>query len=152
MNYIGKWEFHSIGVMDDSFTMVYMGKEEYLRSPMPYVDEEDAEAVAEEMQERQMMVSTQLQINEDGTLVFLVPLPEDAPMEEVEQAVAAGEIQLVDGMLCRSSCRWEERDGELWYDTGMEGEVFGEEVDGWAKALDENGLFTFATTRFVKAE
>ena len=46
---------------------------------------------------------------------------------------------------------WEERNGELWYDTGIDGEVFGEKADTWVKAIDEDGYFIFATTRFVKA-
>lgn len=43
-------------------------------------------------------------------------------------------------------------DGKLYLLSPLpEGEVFGEKADSWVKAIDEDGYFTFATTRFVKA-
>lgn len=59
---------------------------------------------------------------------------------------------LVDGMLTERPIDWEMRDGELWFDTGIEGEVLGEKADSWAKAIDEDGYFSFITSRFEKAE
>ena len=49
MNYIGKWRFHSIGVINESGELIYLSAEEYLNSPMPYIDETDEDAVADEM-------------------------------------------------------------------------------------------------------
>ena len=153
MSYIGKWAFHSIAAMnDDDSGFVYLSAEEYLKSPMPYVDESDEEAVADEMKERKNMVGTQIKVCEDGKLYMLMPLPEGVPQEEVDKAVAAGIITLLDGMMTDEPKAWEDRGGELWYDTGIEGEVFGEKADSWARAIDEDGYFTFATTRFVKAD
>lgn len=40
MNYIGKWRFHSIGVINESGELIYLSAEEYLNSPMPYIDEQ----------------------------------------------------------------------------------------------------------------
>ena len=65
--------------------------------------------------------------------------------------MSAGVITLLDGMMTDRPMAWEDRSGELWYDTGIEGEAFGEKADSWVKAIDEDGYFTFATTRFVKA-
>jgi len=152
MSYIGFWKFHSIGTVNDDCEMVYLNEEEYLNSPMPYIDTEDPDAVADEMRERKQMIGSQIEICEDGKLYMLMPLPEDVPQEEVDEAVAAGVITLMDGMMTDKPAAWEERDGELWYDTGIKGEVFGEKADGWVKAIDENGYFTFATTRFVKVD
>ena len=56
MRYVGKWVFHSIGMVNDSDEMVYLRAEEYLKAPMPYVDESDEEAVADEMKERRQMI------------------------------------------------------------------------------------------------
>ena len=40
MDYIGTWVFHSIAAMnDDERGFVYLSAEDYLKSPMPYVDE-----------------------------------------------------------------------------------------------------------------
>ena len=152
MDHIGTWGFHSIGAMNDNDEMVYLSAEEYLNSPMPYVDESDEEAVADELRERKKMVGMQVKICEDGKLYLLSPLPEGVSQAEVDKAVSAGVITLLDGMMAGRPMTWEERDGELWYDTGIEGEVFGEKADSWVKGIDENGYFTFATTRFVKAD
>lgn len=152
MKYVGTWVFHSIGEMNDDGELVYLSAEEYLKSPMPYVDETDEEAVADELRERKKMVGMQVKVCEDGKLYMLMPLPEGVSQAEVDQAVSAGVITLVDGMMAERPMAWEDRDGELWFDTGIEGEVFGEAADSWAKAMDENGYFTFMTTRFVKAD
>lgn len=81
---------------------------------------------------------------------MLMPLPEEVSQEEVDAAVAAGEISLRNGILCSSVISWVERNGELWFDSGIEGEVFGEKADTWVKATLENGLFTYMTMRYVK--
>ena len=151
MDHIGTWVFHSIATMNDNDEMVYLSAEEYLKAPMPYVDESDEEAVADELRERKKMIGMQVKICEDGKLYLLSPLPEGVSQEEVDKAVSAGMITLLDGMMTDRPMTWEERDGELWYDTGIEGEVFGEKADSWVKAMDEDGFFTFAATRFVKA-
>ena len=41
MIYIGKWRFHSIGVINEAGNLTYMNAEEYINSPMPYIDETD---------------------------------------------------------------------------------------------------------------
>ena len=75
MEHVGTWVFHSIGAMNDNDEMVYLSAEEYLNSPMPYVDETDEEAVADELRERGKMVGMQVRICEDGKLYLLSPLP-----------------------------------------------------------------------------
>ena len=150
MSYLGKWIFHSIAGMKEDDEMVFLTAEEFLNSPMPYVDASDEEAVAEELQDRRKLIGSQIKVCDDGKLYLLMPLPEGVSQEEVDAAVASGEIALVDGMMTDRPMDWEERNGELWYNSGMEGEVFGETADPWVKAIDENGYFTFATTRFIK--
>ena len=115
------------------------------------MDESDEESVEDELRERKKMAGMQVKICEDGKLYLLSPLPEGVSQKEIDQAVSVGVITLLDGMMADRPLVWEERDGEMWYDTGIEGEVFGEKADSWVKAIDEDGYFTFATTRFVKA-
>ena len=147
MSYVGKWVFHSIGTINENDEMVYMNAEEYLNSPMPYVDESDEEAVADEMRERQRMIGGQIAVSEDGKLYMLAPLPEGVSKEEVDRAVQAGIIKLYDGMMTDDPKAWEERDGALWLEVGE-----GMSEDGWAKLSDDDGYLTFMTTRYVKAE
>ena len=151
MSYIGKWKLHSIGEMGED-GIRYLSAKEYLASPMDYIDSSDADAVAEELAERKKIIGMELRVVEDGDLYMLIPIPDGVSREEVDAAVAAGEITLYDGMLCERPLKWEERDGELWFDTALEGETFGESADTWTKAIDENGYFNFMTFRFCKGE
>lgn len=144
MSYVGKWVFHSIGTITDADEMVYLSAEEYLKSPMPYIDETDEEAVADELRERKNMIGAQIEICEDGKLYMLMPLPEGVTKEEVDAAVAAGQISLRDGMMVGGVEAWEEREGALWYTTELS-------EDGWTKGTDGDGFVFFMTLRFVKA-
>ena len=147
MNFVGRWVFHSIGVMNENDEMVFMRAEEFIDSPMPYVDETDPEAVADEKRERKQMDGGQIAICADGKLYLLLPIPEGVSQEEVDAAVASGEITLYDGMLTDEPKAWEDRDGELWIEVGPD-----MSEDGWAKLPAEDGLLTFMTTRYKKAE
>ena len=147
MNYVGKWVFHSIATMNDNDEFVYLNAEEYINSPMPYVDENDPEAVADEMKERNQMVGGQIKVCEDGKLYMLMPLPEGVSQAEVDEAVAAGVIKLCDGMITDEPKAWEERDGALWLEVGM-----GMSEDGWVKASDDEGFINFMTTRYKKVD
>ena len=60
MSYAGKWIFHSMISHNDDNEIVYLNAEEYLKAPMPYVDESDEEAVADEMKERNKMINMQI--------------------------------------------------------------------------------------------
>ncbi|MBE6572086.1 MAG: hypothetical protein E7656_07560 [Ruminococcaceae bacterium] len=151
MEFVGKWVFHSIAARDDNFELIYLDAEEYIKSPMPYVDENNPDEVEDEIRERKRIAGTALEVCEDGKIYPLMAIPEEATKEDIDEAVKSGEFFLRCGMLWDgSSFDWEIRDGEPWYNTGIEGEVFGEKADPWQKALDENGLFDFMTTKFVK--
>ena len=147
MSYVGKWVFHSIGMINENDEMVYLSGEEYLKAPIPpYVDESDEEAVADEMKERHQTVGGKIAVCEDGNLYMLMPLPDGVSKEEVDEAVKAGHIKLYDGMITDEPKKWEERDGELWLEVGE-----GMSEDGWVK-LSEDGLLAFITTRYEKVQ
>ena len=147
MSYVGKWVFHSIGMVNDSDEVVFLSAEEYLKAPMPYIDESDEEAVADELKERRNMIGGQIAVCEDGKLYMLMPLPEGVSKEEVDKAVKAGVIKLYDGMMTDDPKAWEERDGELWLEVGE-----GMSEDGWTKISDDDGHLLFMTTRYVRAD
>ena len=147
MSYVGKWVFHSIGMVNDSDEVVFLSAEEYLKAPMPYIDESDEEAVADELKERRKMIGGQIAVCGDGKLYVLMPLPEGVSKEEVDKAVKAGAIKLYDGMMTDDPKAWEERDGELWLEVGE-----GMSEDGWVKLSDDDGNLLFMTTRYVRAE
>ena len=92
MSYVGKWVFHSIGTVNDSDEVVFLSAEEYLKAPMPYIDESDEEAVTDELKERRNMVGGQIAVCEDGKLYMLMPLPEGVSKEEVDKAVKSDSL------------------------------------------------------------
>ena len=144
MSYVGKWKFHSIGTVDDeTCERVWLNGEEYMNSPMPYIDETDEEAVADEMKERKKTVGTILEVCEDGKLYALMPLPESVSEKEVEAAVKAGVIKVRDGMMTDDPFTWEERDGALWVDMGI-----GD--DGFVNFSEEDEFLTMLTTRYER--
>ena len=147
MSYVGKWVFHSIGMVNDSDEVEFLSAEEYLKAPMPYIDESDEEAVADELKERRNMIGGQIAVCEDGKLYMLMPLPEGVSKEEVDKAVKAGVIKLYDGMMTDDPKAWEERNGELWLEVGE-----GMSEDGWAKLSDDDGKLLFMTTRYTKVD
>ena len=147
MSYVGKWVFHSIGMVNDSDEVVFLSAEEYLKAPMPYIDESDEEAVADELKERGKMIGGQIAVCEDGKLYMLMPLPEGVSKEEVDKAVKAGVIKLYDGMMTDDPKAWEERNGELWLEVGE-----GMSEDGWVKLSDDDGKLLFMTTRYTKVD
>ena len=152
MTYTGKWKLHSVMIFNDDNMPVYLTPEEYLNSPMPYIDESNEEEVAEELRERRKTIGTFIKICDDGKLYMLMPLPEGVSQEEVDKAVAAGVIKLMDGAMVDEPMSWELRDGEFWFDTGIEGEVYDEEADSWVNSIDENGFFNFMNFRFTKED
>ena len=93
MSYTGKWKLHSVMIFDDDNMPLFLTPEEYLSSPMPYIDESDEEAVADEIRERGKIIGMSIKICEGGKLYMLSPLPENIPQEEVDAAVAAGITQ-----------------------------------------------------------
>lgn len=147
MSYVGKWVFHSIGMVNDSDEVVFLSAEEYLKAPMPYIDESDEEAVADELKERRQMIDGQIAVCGDGKLYMLLPLPEGVSKEEVDKAVKAGVIKLYDGMMTDDPKAWEERDGELWLEVEE-----GLSENGWVKLSDDDGNLLFMTTRYTKAD
>jgi len=147
MSYIGKWVFHSIGAINQNDELVFMNAEEYLKSPMPYIDESDPEAIADELKERKLTIGSKLAVCPDGKLYMLAPLPEGVTQDEVDAAVASGELQLYDGMLTDRPINWEERNGALWIEVGT-----GMSESGWEQLSDDNGFLVFMTTRFIKSE
>lgn len=143
MSYVGKWKFHSIGTVDDETDeRVWLNGEEYMNSPMPYVDETDEEAVADEIKERKRTVGTILEVCEDGKVYPLMPLPEGVSKEEVEAAVNAGVIKVRDGMLTDDPWDWQERDGELWVNMGI--------PDEFVQFSGDDEFLTMVTTRFER--
>lgn len=88
-----------------------------------------------------MMLMSRVEFTEDGFMNTLMRVPED----KIELAKSQGAVIDADGFAPIEQTTWKEKDGKFYYDTKVEGEVLGEEVDPFAEIpVDENGCLTIA--------
>ena len=88
--------------------------------------------------ELKIMSITIMEFTPDGNIDMKIPIEKTG--YTVEQVEADG-MKVKDGYVMMDSNYWKEKDGEVYADTGLEGEVLGEKVDGWEKlSLNEDGL------------
>ena len=77
---------------------------------------------------------------DDGVLNTLMFVPE----EMREEAAKHGAVIREDGYAPFESTTWKESDGKFYYDTKIEGEVFGEKVDSFAEIpITEDGCLLY---------
>lgn len=126
MNLIGKWSIAQMTHFDEEKGLVWLDAADILAKD----DDKDT----------QMMLNAVVLIEEDGNITFLSPIPEDISKEELDEALAAGELELRDGLMIVGQNQWKEENGKYLADTGAEGEVLGEKVGPWEeiKILDSD--------------
>lgn len=129
MDLIGKWQVVEVMQFDEEKGMIWTKVSDLLAR-------EDAD------EEALMLAKTIFLFEENGSLTMLSPLPEDVSQEEIDEAVAAGEISLRDGQMVTGENHWKLEDGKLFADTGAEGEVLGEKVGPWEeiKQVDDHTI------------
>ncbi len=100
-----------------------------------------------------MLLKTEMEFHEDGTVDSLTPLPEGVSQEEVDAAVASGKIVLRNGMMLTEQHHWKVEDGKNMADTGFEGEVFGEKVGPWEEIKEVgDGMIEMMLFRLKKVK
>ena len=78
---------------------------------------------------------------EDGVLNTLMFVPEDKRGEAAKHGVVVRE----DGYAAVESTVWKEENGKIYYDTKIDGEVFGEKVDSFAEIpVTEDGCLLYS--------
>ena len=78
---------------------------------------------------------------EDGVLNTLMFVPEDKRGE----AAKHGAVVREDGYAVIESTVWKEENGKIYYDTKIDGEVFGEKVDSFAEIpVTEDGCLLYS--------
>ena len=129
MDLIGKWQVAEVMQFDDEKGLIWTKVSDLL-------SREDAD------EEALMLAKTVVLFEEDGSMTLLSPLPEGVSQEEIDEAVAAGEISLRDGQMVTGENHWKMEDGKLFADTGGEGEVLGEAVGPWEeiKQVDDHTI------------
>lgn len=126
MDLIGKWVVaETMQFNDEKYQMEWVSIDTILAN-----DELD--------KDMKMLLQTVVVFNEDGTIDFFCPLPEGVSQEEIDAALAAGQLRLKDGMMVMDQKQWRNEDGKVFTNTGAEGEVLGEKIGPWEelKMLD----------------
>ena len=86
------------------------------------------------------MMQYRTEFAEDGTLNTLMFVPEDKRGE----AAKHGAVVREDGYATVESTVWKEENGKIYYDTEIEGEVLGENVDSFAEIpVTEDGCLQY---------
>ena len=82
-------------------------------------------AFDEMFEEMAAMMQWRTEFADDGMLNTLMFVPDEMKAEVAKHGVDVRD----DGYAVIDSTEWEERDGKFFYNTKIEGEVFGEKVD-----------------------
>ena len=136
MDIMGTWKVNKVLQMGDD------GFEWRTKEEVKDVEPDDAFQMF-----RMMMV-----FEEGGKAYSVMPIPEGVSKEELDAAVAAGEVSLCgDGLLSLGESEWREEDGKVFYKTSMKGEILGDEIDPWTELKEVDGGFELMFSRYVKA-
>ena len=90
---------------------------------------------------------TRIEFTEDGKVRTWMKAPEDISEEEVEAALASGELLgWADGLMCVEEHAWKEENGTFLYNTGEYREMFDEVQSSWDELkLNEDDLLAFGS-------
>lgn len=114
---------------------------------------EDILSKGEVDRETAMLLNTVVIFQDDGTIDFLCPLPDGVSQDEIDAALAAGQLMLKDGMMMMDSKHWKEEDGKILTDTGAKGEVLGERVGPWVELKEvDDDIIEMMMYRLKKVE
>ena len=126
MNVIGKWKVKELSFPTPKGIVTY--------TPDNLPEGDNVDEIA-------MMLMSRYEFTEDGLMNTLLLVPED----KIELAKSQGAEIDEDGYAAIESTTWKEKDGKVYYDTKVEGEVLGETVDPFAEIpVDENGCLTIS--------
>ncbi len=138
MDIIGKWSIQEVLRFNDNFERIWVDRETILS--------DDTLNDSEKQVLHMEMIFT-----EDGKIKTVMPLPESIPQEEIDEAIASGEISLYDEKtMLLEEHPWKRENGKIMYDTGAKIELFGEPVSSWEELKEEDGLLRMMTFRLKK--
>ena len=136
MDIIGKWTVSQVMQMGDG------GVEWRKKDEVTDVDPDDVEE----------MFSGVMFFEPDGKAVTAVKIPEGVSQEEIDAAVAAGEVKPYgDGYMALEESEWREEDGKILYKSSMKGEILGEAIDPWQPLKETDDGFELMFSRFTRA-
>lgn len=119
---IGKWKVSKAMVFNQKTMKLELATWEEAQKILPKMGKR-------ELQEYGMMFNALYDFTAEGKCISLLPIPESASKEDIDAAVAAGEIKLADieGYFLDEAVKdWKVEDGKYLLDSGEHREVLGE--------------------------
>lgn len=138
MNLIGKWKVKEVL----RFTV---------ENGMEWKTVEELAAAGAEEQELAPYRDSITIFTEDGLVETLMSFPAEYTQEQIDGAVAEG-MKIRDGMAVIGTTEWKREDGKNLYNTGHEGEIFGEGVSPWIEIKEIGDMIELEALRYVRAE
>lgn len=135
---IGKWKIDEIMMFDEQ------------ASDMAWVKVADALKKPDLDEDYKRTANTIIEFTTDGNMEMLFPIPDDLPKEELDEALASGEVYMKNDMIVVEKFDWKMKDGKPYYDSKAEGEVLGEKIDPWVEFKEIPNGYEFMTFRIVK--
>ena len=135
MELIGKWKVREVMSFDLDSGMVWKTLDQL--------------AASENADEDSIDKYRKMAFNGDGTVETLMPVPEDFTQEQRAQLEDEG-IKIRDGMAVISVEQWKGEDGKNLYNTGISGEVLGEEVSSWTEINEVGDMIEIALMRLER--
>ena len=88
---------------------------------------------------------TKIIFTEDHKVETWMKIPEGIPQEEIDAAIASGELgEVKDGRFCPEPPKeWKAVNGKYYYNTGEKREMFGEKVSPWDEVRLVDGLMEY---------
>lgn len=86
----------------------------------------------EEYEQGLQMFNMQMEFTDDYQVLTYMPIPKHVTQAQIDEAVASGEIKIVDGMMCCEEPKeWKAVNGHYYYNTKEHREIFGEIKSPW---------------------
>lgn len=141
MNMVGKWKVAEVPVVTEQ-GLKYISLQEKI--DMCESEDEKSGLV--------MMAEMIMEFYENGRALTYVDLPENMSEDEILDAIERGMKVTEDHKaMIFEEHDWREENGEIFFDTKVEGETSGEIVSSWQKLQeDENGLVTIMMSKFTR--
>ena len=135
MNPVVKWKVKEVISFNENFEMVWKTIDELAAS----ASEDDDNSVS--VYQNSITV-----FNDNGTVETIMPIPEGATAEELE------DVEIRDGMAVIDTKQWKNEDGKNLYNSEIQGEVLGEEVSPWIEIKEVGDMIELESIRLARIE
>lgn len=135
MNPVGKWKVKEVISFNENFEMVWKTIDDLAAS----ASEDDDNSVS--VYQNSITV-----FNDNGTVETIMPIPEGATAEELE------DVEIRDGMAVIDTKQWKNEDGKNLYNSEIQGEVLGEEVSPWIEIKEVGDMIELESIRLARIE